>query len=225
MKRFVVLLLAVALAACSSPVPTEQPVAAPPEPTATPVVLVQTVVVEATQAPTDVPPPTAVPPTAAPPVVVTVVVEPTQGSAVQPQPTAAGGPIPIDIALGGGQLDNMSMSDDFFSLSCYPLDITFKAHAINPAIVDVALYYRIRDQLNTSPTQFISEWFSAGNMDRDGSGSFTMVFRGEQVNTNARWSDMKAWFDFQFVGLAKDGNVITRSEKITDLVTFAADCP
>jgi hypothetical protein len=224
MKRFVVLLLAVALAACSSPAPTEQPVAAPPEPTATPVVVVQTVVVEATQAPTDVPPPTAVPPTAAP-VVVTVVVEPTQASAVQPQPTTAGGPIPIDIALGGGQLDNMSMSDDFFSLGCYPLDITFKAHSINPAIVDVALYYRIRDQLNNTPTQFISEWFNAGNMDRDGSGNFTIVFRGEQVNTKARWSDMQAWFDFQFVGLAKDGNVITRSEKITDLVTFAADCP
>ena len=51
MKKLVILLLAVALAACSTPAtPTEQPAPVVEQPSATPVVIVQTVVVEATQA-------------------------------------------------------------------------------------------------------------------------------------------------------------------------------
>jgi len=220
MKKFFIVLLAVALTACASPVATEQPVAAPPEPTATPVVIVQTVVVEATQVPTDVPPPTEVPPTAAP-VVVTVVVEPTQAPAVQgPAPTTdANAPITLDNALGKGVFTNMTMTSSNLTLRCSPRDITFNITTSNPAVIDVIFYYRITD-LNR---QYPKDYKAFGKMTANGSGNFTLVFTGENVHPDIRLDN--AWLDFQFVGLAKSGNVVDRSQPIESLVKYTFDCP
>lgn len=223
MKKFVILMLAALLAACASPVPTEQ-AAIPPEPTQTPAIVIQTVVVEATQAPTDVPPPTEVPPTAAP-IVVTVVVEPTQAplqaAPTQAPATQASGNalISLDNALGRGVFTNMTMSSSNLTLRCAPRDITFNITASNPAIVDVVFYYRIVDLARLYP----SEWKAFGNMKSTGSGNFTLTFSGENVNPSLRLDG--SWFEFQFVGLAKNGNVVDRSEKFESLVKYTFDCP
>jgi len=219
MKKLVIVLLAVLLAACSSPVPTEQPVAAPVEPSPTPVVVVQTVVVEATQAPTDVPPPTEVPPTAAP-VVVTVVVEATQAPAVQApavttDPNAA---IALDNALGRGVFTNMTMSSSNLTLRCAPRDITFNITTSNTAIKDVVFFYRVTD-INR---QYPKEYKAFGKMTVNGNGNFTLTFKGEDVHPDVRLDG--AWLDFQFVGLAKDGNVVDRSQPIESLVKYTFDC-
>lgn len=218
MKKIVILLLVVVLAACSTPAaPTEQPVAAVVEPSATPVVVVQTVVVEATQAPTEVPPPTAVPPTAAP-VVVTVVVQPTQ-AVVQPDQPAGDAPIAIDNALGKGVFANMTMSSNAFTLRCSPRDITFNITTTNQDIVDAVFYYRVVDNKRLYP----SEWKSFGNMVANGNGNFTLTFLGEDIHPDIRQDN--SWFDFQFVGLAKSGDVVDRTEKIEQLVKYTFDCP
>ena len=219
MKKLVLISLAVILAACSSPVATEQPVAAPVEPSPTPVVVVQTVVVEATQAPTDVPPPTEVPPTAAP-VVVTVVVEPTQAPAQAPaQPADPNAPIALDNALGKGVFTNITMTSSNLTLRCFPRDITFNITTPNTAIVDAIFYYRVTD-INR---QYPKEYKPFGKMTAKGGGNFTLTFTGENVHPDVRLDG--GWLDFQFVGLAKDGNVVDRSQTIESLVKYTFDCP
>lgn len=219
MKKLVLISLAVILAACSSPVATEQPVAAPVEPSPTPVVVIQTVVVEATQAPTDVPPPTEVPPTAAP-VVVTVVVEPTQAPAQAPaQPADPNAPIALDNALGKGVFTNMTMTSSNLTLRCFPRDITFNITTPNTAIVDAIFYYRVTD-INR---QYPKEYKPFGKMTANGGGNFTLTFTGENVHPDVRLDG--GWLDFQFVGLAKDGNVVDRSQTIESLVKYTFDCP
>jgi len=222
MKRIIILLLAVALTACSAPATPTQPAApAVVEPSATPVVVVQTVIVEASPAPTEVPP-TAVPPTVAPPVVVTVVVEPTQASAaVAPTQTSSGNePITLDVALGRGVFSSMTMSGNAFTLRCFPRDITFNVTTPNVDITEIAFFYRIVDLKRLYP----SEWQTFGkNMTANGNGNFTLTFTGENVNPNVRVDG--SWFEFQFVGLNKGGGVVDRSEKIEGLVKYTFDCP
>ena len=220
MKKLFILLLAVVLVACSAPAaPTEQPVAAVVEPSATPVVVVQTVIVEATQAPTEVPPPTAVPPTAAP-VVVTVVVQPSQEAAVQPTTQPAGdAPIALDNVLGKGVFTNMTMSSSNLTLRCAPRDITFNITTPNIDIVDVVFYYRTVDLKRLYP----KEWKAFGKMVANGNGNFTLTFSGEDVSPD--WRLDNSWFEFQFVGLAKSGDVIDQSQKIEELVKYTFDCP
>jgi len=222
MKKIVILLLAVILAACSAPVaPTEQLVAPVVEPSATPVVIVQTVVVEATQAPTEVPPPTAVPPTAEQVVVVqTVVVQPTQAPVEAPaQPAAADAPIALDNALGKGVFTNMTMSSNTLTLRCFPRDITFNITTPNIDIKDVVFYYRTVDFKRLYP----KEWKAFGKMVANGNGNFTLTFSGEDVNPE--WRLDGSWFEFQFVGLAKSGNVVDSSQKMQELVKYTFDCP
>jgi len=225
MKKIFIVLLAVILAACSAPAaPTEAPTAAPVEPSPTPVVVVQTVVVEATQAATEVPPPTAVPPTAVPPtvapVVVTVVVQPTQpAAAVVADTPAAGGPTPIDTALGRGVFTNMTISNNAFTLRCSPRDITFNVTTVNPDIRDVMFYYRIVDLKRLYP----SEWKAFGKMVAGSNGNFTLTFTGENIHPDLRIDG--SWLDFQFVGLGKAGDRIDSSEKIEQLVKYTFDCP
>jgi len=224
MKKIFIVLLAVVLAACSAPAaPTEAPTAAPVEPSPTPVVVVQTVVVEATQAPTEVPPPTAVPPTAVPPtvapVVVTVVVQPTQPAAVAVVDTPSTGAITLDTALGRGVFNNMTMSSNAFTLRCAPRDITFNVTTPNLDIKDVVFYYRIVDLKRLYP----SEWKAFGKMVANGNGNFTLTFTGENIHPDIRIDG--SWFDFQFVGLSKSGNVVDRSDKFEQLVKYTFDCP
>jgi hypothetical protein len=221
MKKFAILLFVVVLAACSaSPAaPTEQSVAAPPEPTATPVVVVQTVLVEPTQVPA-----TPVPPE---PVVVTVVVEATQVPAAAAPPMDApaaaavdsNAPVTLDNALGRGVFTNMTMSSSNFTLRCAPRDITFDVTTPNTAIRDVVFYYRVVDLARMYP----SEWKPFGKMTSNGKGNFSLTFSGEDINPNLRIDG--SYVDFQFVGLAKSGDVVDRSDKIQSLVKYTFDCP
>ena len=194
------------------------------QPSATPVVILQTVVVEATQAPTEVPPPTAVPPTAVPPtlapVVVTVVVQATQPQAVVVADTPAGnGTVALDNTLGRGVFTNMTMSSNAFTLRCSPRNITFNVTTSNATIKDMVFYYRIVDEKRLYP----SEWKAFGKMVANGNGNFTLAFKGEDVNSDIRLDG--SWFDFQFVGLAKSGDVVDRSDKFEQLVKYTFDCP
>ena len=222
MKKSILVLLALVLAACSSPVPTEQAVVAPPEPSATPVVVVQTVVVEATQVPTDVPPPTEVPPTEVPPtaapVVVTVVVEATQAA---PQPTADtnGGLITVDNTLGAGWFINMTRTANNLSLRCQLYkEVTFTVTPTDPNIKTVDFYYRIQDK----STGAAFEWQNFGRMIPDANGNFTIVFSGENIKADFR--KPLAWLDYQFIGSNPTG-VVGRSEKIVQQINYSNDCP
>lgn len=221
MKKFVILMLAIILlTACASPVPTEQPVDAPPEPTATPMVVIQTVVVEATQVPLEVPP-TEVPPTAAP-VVVTVVVEATQPPAAQPPAATAetsGNLVTVDNALGAGWFVNMTRTGDNLSLRCQLFkEVTFTVTPTTTDIRFVDFYYRIQDK----STGAVFDWQNAGRMIPDANGNFVIVFSGEDVKADFRKST--AWFDYQFIGSSPSG-VVGRSERILQQVNYSNDCP
>lgn len=225
MKKIALLLLVLVLTACTSA--TEAPqVVAPTEvlPSPTPVVVVQTVLVEPTQAPTEVPP-TAEPPTAAPPVVVTVVVEatqvpPTSAPAAAAPTESTGGLITVDPILGAGYFTDMTRTGNQLSLRCQLYkEITFKVKPLVDTITQVEFYYRIVDR--TTGTPF--EWQNRGKMIPEADGTFTLVFNGEQVNADSRRPN--AWFDFQFIGLSKTGGVVGRSEKIEKQITYTFECP
>lgn len=221
MKKIFILLLAVALTACAAPATQQpvQPTVAPPEPTVTPIVIVETVVVIATQAPTEVPPPTAIPPTAVPP----TAVPPTQPPAPTAEvvvPTVSGGPVAVDNALGAGWFVNMTRTADAFSLRCQlSKDITFSVTPADANITVVNFYYRTQDRA----TGAIFDWQNAGRMFPDANGNFTLVFSGESVNPNFRKAN--AWFDYQFIGISSSGGVVGRSEKIEQQVSYTLDCP
>jgi hypothetical protein len=113
----------------------------------------------------------------------------------------------------------MTMSGNAFTLRCFPRDITFNITTPNLDIADVVFYYRIVDLKRLYP----SEWKTFGKMAPDGNGNFSLTFSGEDVNPNIRLDG--SWFDFQFVGLSKSGDVVDRSEKIQELVKYTFDCP
>jgi len=232
MKKLAILLLAVILAACSSAptaAPTEPPAPTVIEPTQTPVVIVQTVVVEATLPPTLVPSPTAELPTAAPAsptaVVVTVVVEATQPAPAAQAPTTApvgssSGVITVDQNLGAGWFTNMTFTKDILSLRCQlNKEITFSVKPLDANISEVNFYYRIVDR----STGAAFDWQNAGRMPSDPNGNFVLAFSGDDVNANFRKAN--AWLDFQFIGLSSSGGVVGRSEKIEQKVSYTLDCP
>lgn len=220
MKKLMFLLIAVVLAACSTPVATatEPPVAAVVEPSATPIVVVQTVVVEASPVPTDVPAATPIPPTVAPVVVTVLVEQPTQPAPAATADTSNGA-ITLDNTLGRGVFTNMTMSSNAFTLRCSPRDITFNIATPNVDIKDVVFYYRVVDDKRLYP----SEWKTFGKMVANGSGNFTLTFTGENIHPDLRIDG--SWFDFQFVGLGKSGSVIDRSAQFESLVKYTFDCP
>lgn len=224
MKKLILLSLVLALSACTSA--TEVPPAAPTDvpPTSTPVVVVQTVVVDATQAPTEIPPtpiPTEVPPTTAP-VVVTVVVEPTQPAPTQApadQPVSNGLTM-VDNVLGAGYFSDMSRNSSQLSLRCQLYkEVKFSVKPIVNTITQVLFYYRIVDR--STGTAF--EWQNYGKLIDNGDGTFALAFNGEQVNADSRRPN--AWLDYQFVGLSKTGDVVGRSEKIEKQITYTFECP
>ena len=230
MKRIVIIFLALILVACSAPATaTEQPTAtqAPPEPTQTAAVIVQTVVstvvvtVIPTQVPTEapsvtpLPQPTEVPPTQA-------VVEATQPPTQVAPPAAdiTGGLITADDVLGAGWFVGLTRTRNDFALRCQlSKEITFSVTPKDPNIAVVQFYYRIEDRA----TGAVFDWQNAGKMLADANGNFAMVFSGDSINANFRKPN--AWFDYQFVGLSKSGGVVGRSEKIVQQVSYTFDCP
>ncbi len=222
MKKLIALTLALAfvLAGCGAP--------APAAPTAAPVVVVQTVIVTVvpTQPPTAVPTDTPVPPTQ-PPQQVIVVVTATQPAGAPPPAGSGGGTegtatATLPAGAGGNLFTNLTRSGSFFSLRCLPQDITFSVTTANLAVVEVDLYYRVED-LMTQPTTY-SEWKNAGKMTGDKHGNFTIDFNTAQISPDLRATD-RAWFDYQFVGLAKSGEAVGRSGKISQQIFYLKDCP
>ena len=225
MKKFLllVLLLALALTACDALVSPTQ--AAVIEPTAVPataevIVVTVEVPVEVTAqpvepspmpAPTETQPPTPAPTETAPP----------EAAPTESAPAAnvsSSGAIAVEASLGAGYFADITYSNDSFSLRCPPKEITFTATATDPYIVDVDIYYRIEDRQSKA----ISEWKNAGRMKATGNGAFTMTLSGEFVHPDLR--KPLAWFDFQLIGLNKQGSAVGRTEKIVQLVTYTIDC-
>lgn len=211
MRKLLFLVLIFALTACgAAPV---APVAQPPAATQPPVVVEVTVVVPATSAPAA---PTEIPPTAAPAATEVPPATPTTApAAVENTATAT-----LPPAVGGDQLANMTRSGDSFSLRCSPSQIVFTATSVSTYIVDVLIYYRMVDKV----TGMSSQWYAGPQMDKDGKGNFTRTFSALDINTDVRARD-SGWFEYQFVALAKDGNVVWRSEKFEKQITYTKDCP
>jgi hypothetical protein len=219
MKRILTIFLALTLAACGAlPAPTQQPTSAPPQPTQTAVVVVETVMV--TVIPTNVPPeaPSATPvPLPTEPAAATQPPAPT--AEVAPPTEASGGPITLDDVLGAGWFVGLTRDRNDFSLRCRSNpEITFSVKPNDPNISNVDFYYRIEDRA----TGAVFDWQNAGRMIPDASGNFVKVFTGNDVNPNFRKPN--AWFDYQFIGSSGSG-VVGRSEKIEKQVTYTFDCP
>ena len=231
MKRIIIAFLVIVLSACAAPVPTDQSTSAPPEPTQTPIVVVETVVekvietvvvtVIPTQMPTEIPSVTPLPP-ATP-----TAVPPTQAAAEATQPpvqadapaSAAAGLITVDNALGAGWFVDMTRTRNDFALRCQiSKEITFSVKPADPNIAQVDFYYRIQDRA----TGAVFDWQNAGRMVAGADGSFSIVFSGDDINANFRKPD--AWFDYQFIGSSRSG-VVGRSEKIEQQVSYTFDCP
>ena len=220
MKRIIVLSLVVALtlAACDAMVtPTQEPV----QPTAVPPtaeVIVVTVEVPvtaeaqaapATPVPTaTIPPaPTEAPPTEAPP---------TEAAPVES--AASGGSMSVDAALWGKAFTDITYSNPSFSLRCEPTQITFTATVNDPAITAVDFYFRMEDRKGTT----VTERKNFGRMEPLGNGKFSLTMLGESIHPDLRMA--LAWFDFQLVGTNKLGQVVGRTEKIVQLITYTIDC-
>ncbi len=231
MKRIVVAVLAFVLTGCAGLAPAAAPTTAS---TASPVVIVQTVLVTVipTQMPTEVA--TATPlPTLTPQVIVVTATYPVEVPFITASPqfssglaaSAVTGTVPLGpatatlpINAGGEIFTNLTRSTDHFSLRCQPGTLTLGLSTSNPYVVEVDLFYRIEDRMSVS----ISEWKNAGKMQTDKNGNFILDFPASGVNPDLR--SHKGWFDYEFVGVNKLGDVVGRSAIIPRQVTYIIDC-
>jgi hypothetical protein len=218
MKKLLIIVLALVLAGCAPVAPAAQPTAViPPTPivVTVQVPVVQTQIVVASPLPTNPPAPTATlePPTLAPTTAPTTAavtnVAPPSGSATATLPANAGGAI----------FQNLTRSSDIMYLRCQPQDIVFGISSNNPYVVEVDFYYRIEDRLSVAT---ISDWKNAGPMKSDKNGNFTLDFNASAVNPDLR--SHKAWFDYEFIGVNKTGDVVGRSAIIPQQITYKIDC-
>ena len=215
MKKVIVLalIIAVAIAACDA---TYAPTQAPVEPTAVPPtaeVIVVTVEVPVTVEPPEAPA-TPVPTATLPPAPTEV--PPTEAAPVDS--AVSGGPVSVDASLWGEFFKDITYSNPSFSLRCQPTQITFNATANDPAIIAVDFYFRMEDRKGIT----ITEWKNLGRMEPKGNGTFSLTMSGETIHPDLRKA--LAWFDFQLVGINKLGQVMGRTEKIVQLVTYTIDC-
>ena len=204
MKRLLILFLAVALTACGAVAPLQFP--APPTTVAT---LLVTVIV------TQPLPPTAIPSVTSFPTPI-----PTQAAAA-PLPTdTTVPPLPATSApLTSGLFTDITRSSDSFYLRCAPTEIIFNVTSTSPYIVMAELYYRMQDKQSIE----ISEWKNAGAMDTDDQVAYTFTLEALDVHPDLRF--VRGWLDYQFVGYNKYGDVVSRTERFVQRMSFARDCP
>lgn len=131
------------------------------------------------------------------------------GSPTATLPANAGGDIFTDLARSGDRL----------SYSCQPSTITFSLAATDPNVYEVDMFYRLEYQ-NSSLT---TNWVDVGKMVPDSSGGFTLDFKASMIPSDLR--TRTAWLDYQFVGLNRSLQVIGRSARILQQVTFSPTCP
>ncbi|MGA7195405.1 MAG: hypothetical protein WBW94_17435 [Anaerolineales bacterium] len=229
MKKILILALALVLSGCGALSPVT-PTSAPP-PTAQVIIATVLVPVVATQPPTPVPTDTPVPPSPTPQVI--VVTATSANTAAAPAATTSAGAATATATLpsdAGGlskagvvMFSNLTRSGSYFNLRCPPQDITFSVSTSEPSVVEVDMYYHLED-LTTQPVT-ISGPENLGKMTGDGHGNYTLdVNTLQQLSPDLRAS-ARAWFDYQFVGLAKDGNRVGSSGVITQQVLYLKDCP
>ncbi len=230
MKKILILAVAFVLAGCGAIAPVAPTNAPPPTPVVV-TVLVPVVPTQAAVQPTNPPPPPA--PTQAPQVVVVTVVVPGGGAPQATEPPAPSGgatataTLPSDaggLSKGGEVLfANLTRSGSYFNLRCAPQEITFGVSTSNFAVVEVDLFYRMED-LTTQPVS-ISPWKNLGKMNSDKNGNYTLTVNTLQNLSPDLRTAARAWFDYQFVGIAKDGNSVGNSGKISQQVLYLKDCP
>ena len=191
-------------------------------PSDTPVVIIQTVLV--TVIPTW--PPTSALPARTPapsptPQIIVVTATPQPPALMQTAAVALTG-IPVTATLppnaGGDLFTNLTRSSDHFALRCQPDAITFAVSTSDANVAGVDFYYRTEDRLSSS----ISDWEYAGPMESDKQGNFSLSFASSRVDPDLR--SHRAWFDYQFVGTNKVGDVVGRSARITQQIAFTLDC-
>ncbi len=226
MKKILILVLALALSGCSA-LTSVSPTSAPP-PTAQVIIATVLVPVVATQPPTSIPTDTPVPPTPTPQV---IVVTATSANTAAPTATSSGpatatATLPSDAGglskAGVVLFSNLTRSGSYFNLRCPPQDITFGVSTSDPSVVEVDLYYRMEDLTTVPPT--ISAWKNLAKMNGDNNGNYTLDVSTLQLSQDLRTS-AKSWFDYQFVGIAKDGNSVGNSGKISQQVLYLKNCP
>jgi len=230
MKKILILALALVLSGCGALTPVT-PTSAPP-PTAQVIVATVLVPVVATQPPSPVPTDTAVPPTPTPQVVVVTAtsantVAAPAATATSSGPATATATLPSDAGglskAGVVLFSNLTRSGSYFNLRCPPQDLTFGVSTSDPSVVEVDMWYHMED-LTTQPVT-ISSLENLGKMTGDGHGNYTIdVNTLQQLSSDLRAS-AKAWFDYQFVGIAKDGNRVGSSGVISQQVLYLKDCP
>ena len=234
MKKVFGLLLVLGLTGCSAIAPFVQ--AAPTAgPTGTAQIVYQTVVVTVlvTASATETPIPSA---TWTP--IPTFTLQPTNptGTAGTPQtsatpgsaqftatpgtPAPAGSPtatLPAD--AGGTLFTNLTRSSDHFAFTCQPDTITFGISATSPSVTEVDLFYRLEFKNSSSMT----DWVDVGKMVPGNGGNFTFDFKSSLIPRDLRTAP--AWLDYQFVALNSQLQVIGRSARILQQITFTPNCP
>jgi hypothetical protein len=224
MKKFFVLIsvFALALSACDAlATPTQASVEPTPVPPTAEVIVVTVEVPVEVTVQSEAAPNTPVPTDTQPPAPAPTEAAPTDATPTEAAPAASapsGGPVAVEASLWGGYFKDVTYSNPSFSLRCQPKEITFAATATDPFIVDVDLYYRIEDRQGTA----ITEWKNAGRMNATDNGNFSLTMSGESIHPD--WRKDLAWFDFQLIGLSKQGAAVGRTEKIVQLVTYTIDC-
>ena len=117
---------------------------------------------------------------------------------------------------------NLTRSGSYFNFRCPPQELTFNVTTTNLYVVEVDMFYRMEDLTTQPPT--ISAWKGLGKMNGDKKGNYTITVSTLQLSPDLR-SNAKSWFDYQFVGIAKDGNSVGNSGKISQQVYYLKDCP
>jgi hypothetical protein len=228
MKSLLILALAFGLTGCGAIAPfvSASPTAGP---TSSPQVIFQTVVVTVlvTAPATETPIPTS---TWTP--IPTFTLEPTSltattGTAGSTQSTgtaatssAAATPsatLPPD--AGGSLFTNLTRSTDRFALRCQPDTLTLGLTTADPNVTEVDLFYRLEDKSSGS----ITDWTDIGKMTPDHTGNFSFDFQSGMIPSDLRTRQL--WFDYQFVGLNSRLQVVGRSSRILQQITFTPDCP
>ena len=134
--------------------------------------------------------------------------------------SGAGGGVTVPPSFYGPTFSNIVFSTASFSLRCEGhQSITFDVTASDIYVAVVEFYYRIHDKGST----YVPDWSRGATLQGDGGGHFFLTYTADQVVPDNRKAN--GWFDIQFVGLNKLGQVVGRTEKIVELVTYTLDCP
>lgn len=122
-------------------------------------------------------------------------------------------------ATGDAIFTDLTRDLDAFSFKCAPSEINFTVKVTDPAVTKVTLFYRVVNKESTTAGAMVTGMDMVNQKD----GNFWLNFTATDVKADLRLKN--GWFDYQFVGFNKLGQVVGRSEKIVQQVTFTLNCP